>query len=305
MLPVFAAPALLAPLPGATRFPSGKAAAIRAALAGAPVRFHDAAPASTRELTSVHEERWVEAILSGAAPPPAWRRIGLPAGPATVARALASVGATLAAARAALGHGAAASLAGGAHHAMPGHGAGFSVFNDLAVAAATLLAERRVRRVLVVDLDVHQGDGTAVCLAGEPRAFTFSMHAERNFPARKAASDRDVGLPDGTGDDAYLDILARELPALFDRGRPDLVLYQAGVDVHADDPLGRLALSDAGLGARDQLVAEACRQRGVPVAVTMGGGYGPDAPAVARRHAATILHIAHAVRMVGEPAPGS
>jgi acetoin utilization deacetylase AcuC-like enzyme len=167
------------------------------------------------------------------------------------------------------------------------------VFNDLALAARRLLAEGRVRRLLVIDLDVHQGDGTAVCLAGEPRAFTFSVHAAKNFPVRKAESSRDVPLADGTGDDAYLEVLKAELPALFEAASPDIVLFQGGVDCHEGDRLGRLALSDAGLQARDAMVAAACRARGVPMAATLGGGYG-DPEVIGARHARGLMAQAKA-----------
>ncbi|MFQ3665769.1 MAG: hypothetical protein SNJ79_07015, partial [Sphingomonadaceae bacterium] len=201
-----------------------------------------------------------------------------------------------------LRHGFAANLAGGSHHAMPDTGAGYCVLNDLAVAAAVLLRAGRLRRLLILDLDVHQGDGTAVCLAGREGAFTFSLHAEKNFPARKARSSRDVGLPDGCDDTRYLEVLARELPALFEASRPELVLVQAGVDVHADDALGRLGLSDRGIVARSRLVRDACRARGVPVAATLGGGYG-DPDVIGRRHLAAILALSHFEPPPCEPSP--
>ena len=226
--------------------------------------------------------------------PPAWppateRRIGFPVTPAVARRTLAVAGGTYAAACHALAHGFAANGAGGSHHALPDGGAGYCVTNDLAIAANRLLAEGRVDRILIVDLDVHQGDGTAAIFAGRHEVATFSMHAAKNFPVRKARSTRDVELPDGMGDADYLAILAAELPPLFDAHRPGLVLFQAGVDPHADDRLGRLALSDAGLAARDALVIRACRTRGVPVASTLGGGYAADRMTVARRHAAGLI----------------
>jgi acetoin utilization deacetylase AcuC-like enzyme len=193
---------------------------------------------------------------------------------------------------AALEAGFAANVAGGSHHAMPDGGAGYCVLNDLAVTAAGLLDRGLVQRLLVIDLDVHQGDGTAVCLAGRTGAFTFSIHAERTFPARKARSSRDVGLPDGAGDAAYLETLAAELPDLFTTVRPQLVLVQAGVDPHADDRLGRLALSDDGLAARDGMVHAACRAAGVPLVVTLGGGYDADLGRLGLRHARSLLALA-------------
>jgi acetoin utilization deacetylase AcuC-like enzyme len=162
------------------------------------------------------------------------------------------------------------------------------VFNDLAVAAHRLLAEGDVRRILIVDCDVHQGDGTASLLTGREDIATYSIHAEKNFPARKARSTLDVPLPDGTGDTAYLDALAATLPPLIERFRPDLILYQAGVDCHADDKLGRLALTDKGLHERDAFVGTLASRHGLPLASTPGGGYGADKAAIAARHAATI-----------------
>ncbi len=286
-------PGYAVPLPAGHRLPMSKHEATRDALAQAGVRFEAPAEASRGLLLEAHAETYVDQVLGACVPAAIERRIGFAVTAAVARRSRLSVGGTLAAARAALDHGFAANVAGGSHHAMPGHGAGYCVLNDLAVAARALLrAGGRVRRLLILDLDVHQGDGTAVCLAGEPRAFTFSIHAEKNFPARKARSDRDVGLADGTGDDAYLDMLGAELPGLFEQSRPDLLLVQAGVDVHADDRLGRLALSDAGIVARSRLVAEAARARGVPVAATLGGGYDADVRRLGRRHAAALLALA-------------
>jgi acetoin utilization deacetylase AcuC-like enzyme len=247
-------------------------------------------PAGRGNLLRVHRADYVDAVLEARVPPAIERRIGFPITPEMATRAQLAVGGTIAAVGQALSEGVGINLAGGAHHAMPEGGAGYCVFNDLAVAAAWAL-DGLIERLLVVDLDVHQGDGTAMCLAEVPGAFTFSIHAEKNFPARKARSDRDVALPDGTGDDAYLDALAAELPGLFDAARPDLVLVQAGVDVHADDRLGRLALTDAGIAARSALVRHACRAAGVPMAATMGGGY--DDPArLGQRHAMALMHLA-------------
>ena len=166
------------------------------------------------------------------------------------------------------------------------------MFNDLAVTANRLLAEGDARRVLIVDCDVHQGDGTASLMAGREDVFTLSFHAEKNFPARKARSSLDVALPDGTGDDAYLDALAEHLPGVLDRFDPDIVLYQAGVDPHANDKLGRLALSDEGLVKRDRFVLGEARRRGLPLASALGGGYGTDQREVAARHARSMLAMA-------------
>ena len=191
-----------------------------------------------------------------------------------------------------LDHGYAANSAGGSHHALADTGAGYCVFNDLAIAANRLLAEGDARRILIVDLDVHQGDGTAVLLAGREDVFTLSVHSERNFPTRKARSNRDIALPDGIEDDAYLAILDEVLREILPRFEPDLLLYQAGVDPHADDRLGRLALSDAGLEKRERMVIRRARDRGIPVASALGGGYGRDHRAVALRHARSMIAMA-------------
>ncbi len=247
-------------------------------------------PAPRDWLALAHDPAYVAAILEQTAGPEIMRRIGLPLSPALAQRSRLAVAGTVLAGRLALADGIACNTAGGSHHAGFAHGAGFCVFNDVAVAARVLLAEGRVARVLVVDLDVHQGDGTAEILAGDSAVFTFSMHCERNYPVRKQKSDLDVGLDEGVGDAAYLALLARHLPALLARVLPDLVFYNAGVDPHGDDRLGKLALSDAGLLARERLVVGACRRAGVPLATVVGGGYGADVDALARRHA--LVHRA-------------
>jgi acetoin utilization deacetylase AcuC-like enzyme len=193
-----------------------------------------------------------------------------------VERSRRTSGATIAAARAALEEGTAANLAGGTHHAFRDRGEGFCVFNDSAIAARVLQAEGRVRRVLVIDCDVHQGNGTAAIFRDDPTVFTFSIHGANNFPFRKEASDLDVELPDGTGDRIYLDQLERGLGEALARAAADLAIYLAGADPYFDDRLGRLALTKQGLLGRDRMVFEACEQAGVPVAVTMAGGYARD-----------------------------
>ena len=257
-----------------------------------PLTEHAPQPMPREWLEAVHCPDYVDQVLRAAVPPEKERRIGFPVTDRIAARVRHTNGGTWLAARLAMRHGYAANSAAGSHHALHDTGAGYCVFNDLAVAAHRLLAEGQARRVLVVDLDVHQGDGTASLLAGRADAFTFSMHAERNFPVRKARSGLDVALPDGLGDDGYLAELARHLPGLLDRFAPGLVLYQAGVDPHADDRLGRLALSDAGLAARDTMVLREARSRGIPVASALGGGYGEDPRAVAARHAASMIAMA-------------
>jgi acetoin utilization deacetylase AcuC-like enzyme len=188
--------------------------------------------------------------------------------------------------------GVAANLAGGTHHSFSHRGEGYCVFNDIAVAARVLLRERRIGRALVVDLDVHQGNGTAAIFAGDPAVFTFSMHGASNFPFRKETSDLDVALPDGVEDDAYLAQLAEHLPALIARQRPDIVFYLAGADPYEGDRLGKLKLTFDGLAARDTLVFDACQSAGLPVAVSMGGGYAPEVDAIVRIHANTLREAA-------------
>jgi acetoin utilization deacetylase AcuC-like enzyme len=247
-----------------------------------------------RWLEAAHSPDYVAAVLAAKVAPEIERRIGFAVTDEVARRAVLSPGGTWLAAKLAMEHGFAANAAGGSHHALPDSGAGYCVFNDLAVAALRLLGEGDVQRILIVDLDVHQGDGTAVILAGREDVTTLSLHAERNFPVRKAPSTLDIGLADGTGDEAYLETLGPALDMMIDQSRPDLILYQAGVDVHHDDKLGRLALTDAGIAVRDAMVARRARALGVPIASAMGGGYGNDLQAVAARHAATMRALAAA-----------
>lgn len=259
------------------------------ALAG-PEGFHRPDLIDLESLLLVHDEAYVQGVLELTLPADLVRRIGLPNSESVATRARAATGGTLLTARLALKRGLACNTAGGSHHAAADSGSGFCVFNDVAVAARRLLHEGAIGKALVVDLDVHQGDGTARIFADDPAVFTFSMHAEKNFPARKAVSDLDVELADGTGDVAYLAKLADILPALLDRERPDLVFFNAGVDPHADDKLGRLSLSDEGLARREAYVLDCCLARRIPLAGVIGGGYDPDLDRLAQRHA--ILHRA-------------
>ncbi len=271
-------------------FPMDKYALLPGALAAAGQTLAVAAPppmpAAWAE--AVHDPDYVAAVLAAAVPPAMERRIGIRVTSAVVRRSLLVAGGTHAAALHALAHGWAANGAGGSHHAGPDGGAGYCVLNDLAIAANRLVAEGAVARILILDLDVHQGDGTALIMAGRSDVFTLSIHAARNFPVRKARSHRDIALDDGVGDADYLAVLAEALGTAFSQWRPGLVLLQAGVDPHREDRLGRLALSDVGLAARDAAVAQACARAGVPLAVTLGGGYG-DPAVVAARHAATLI----------------
>jgi acetoin utilization deacetylase AcuC-like enzyme len=246
------------------------------------------APAVTEgELALVHTPAYIASILEGTAAPAVLREIGFPWSPAMAQRAVRSVGATVAAARSAMQNGIAANLAGGTHHAYAHKGGGFCVFNDLAVAARVMQAEwgrtrlpdgspRPALQVAVVDLDVHQGNGTAHVFQGDASVFTLSLHGEKNFPFRKEASDLDIGLPDGCTDPEYLSTLEHALQELELRFEPDIVFFLAGADPHEGDRLGRLKLSAQGLYARDQKVLDWCSKRRLPVVVTMGGGYGHD-----------------------------
>jgi acetoin utilization deacetylase AcuC-like enzyme len=289
--PDYVAPAA----PGST-FPHDKYGMVMLALAemGAEMEVHAPEIMPRAWIEAVHDPAYGAQVLSCTVPPEKERRIGFPITPRVSRRSQLSPGGTWLAARLALRHGFAANSAGGSHHALSDTGAGYCVFNDLAIAANRLIAEGDVERVLVLDLDVHQGDGTAALTAGRDDIFTLSIHAEKNFPARKARSTIDVGLPDGTGDADYLAALAEVLPGALDDFRPELILFQAGVDAHEEDKLGRLALTDAGLEARDLYVAGAARARGVPIASALGGGYGADRMAVARRHARTMMTLARA-----------
>lgn len=288
-LPIVHHPDYVAPLRAGHSFPMSKYGYLRLGLERrglmAPGSWLAPAPAPAAMLRLVHDTGYVDRALSLTLSAEEVRRIGLPQTEQVVRRArLAAAGATLAA-RLALEHGLACNGAGGSHHAGPMGGAGYCVFNDVAVATATLLAEGRVGRVLVVDADVHQGDGTAAIFAGDPRVFTLSVHAQKNFPARKVASSLDVGLEDGTMDGAYLAALGAALDTALAAVQPDLVFYNAGVDVHLADRLGRLGLSDGGIRARDRLVLTTLRARGLPTVGVLGGGYDADPAVVAERHA--------------------
>lgn len=257
---------------------------------------HCPEPAPRRWLEAAHDPQYVSQVLGCAVPRDIERRIGFAITDDVAQRAQLSPGGTWLAARLALEHGFAANAAGGSHHALPSTGAGFCVFNDLAVAALRLTGEGTAARILIVDLDVHQGDGTATVLAGHDTIMTLSLHAAKNFPVRKARSTMDVELPDGLNDDAYMSALKPALDIMVDRAKPDLILYQAGVDVHRDDRLGRLKLSDDGLRRRDEMVAGKALECGIPIASTMGGGYGADTAAIALRHAAVIQRLASMYR---------
>ncbi len=263
-------------LPEDHRFPAPKYTLLREQLLArailTPQELHPSPLATRDAVTLAHTTQYFDAIYNGSIDPKIMRQIGLPWSFDLVQRSLAAVGGTLCAADEALDSGFSGNLAGGTHHAMADAGQGFCVFNDIAVVILNLLKEQCIFRAAVIDLDVHQGNGDAAILGNHPEVFTFSMHGQKNFPFRKVASTLDVGLPDNTGDEEYMQALEQSLPDVF-AFQPDLILYQAGVDPLAEDRLGRLALTLDGLAARDRLVLSECRDRGIPVCLTLGGGY--------------------------------
>jgi len=290
---LFYADQFVLPLPEGHRFPMEKYSRLRERLAASgqfgPDDFLVPDAASDDEILHAHDDAYLRHVVGGTLDAAEQRRIGFPWSAQMVERSRRSAGATLAACRAALAEGCAANLAGGTHHAHRDFGSGFCVFNDAAIAALTMRAEARVRRVAIIDCDVHQGDGTAAILAGEPDVFTFSIHGAKNFPFRKARSDLDIELPDATGDETYLDALRRGLVVVFEHISPELVIYLAGADPYRDDRLGRLALSIDGLAARDALVLTECAVRQIPVAVAMAGGYARQIDDTVTIHANTVL----------------
>ncbi len=297
---LFYADHFVLPLPEGHRFPMEKYARLRERLMGSGLfgadDFHVPEAASDSELLRAHDAGYVQRVVRGTLDKNDIRRIGFPWSEAMVERSRRSAGATLAACRAALEDGCAANLAGGTHHAFRDRGEGFCVFNDAAVAALAMRAEGKVERVAIIDCDVHQGNGTAAILASRPECFTFSIHGARNYPFDKETSDLDVELPDGTGDDTYLTALQAALGPVFARGKPDLVIYLAGADPYEDDRLGRLKLTKAGLAERDQLVFDKVRQRGLPIAIAMAGGYARQIDDTVEIHANTVCAAARHFR---------
>lgn len=253
------------------------------------VTLHEPVSASDEALRRVHCPDYIERVRRGTLSVQEQRRIGFPWSEAMARRARRTVGGTIAALDAALeGDGIAVNLAGGTHHAGFDRGGGYCIFNDAVVASRHVQAEGRARRVLIVDLDVHHGNGTAELVAGDETIFAFSMHDAKNYPAIKPASDLDVPLPPGTDDARYLDLLAAHWPRAVAMARPDAVLYLAGADPYIGDRLGQLALTKAGLAQRDRFVLEACRRLGLPLAVAMAGGYAPDVEDIVDIHAETV-----------------
>jgi len=280
------------PLPKGHRFPIAKYRRLRErALAEGVLRpdeIHIAPPASDADILRAHDADYLHRVVTGTLTPQEIRRIGFPWSPQLVERSRRSAGATLAAARAALVEGVGINLAGGTHHASTDHGEGFCLFNDVAIAVRALTHEGKLGCALIIDLDVHQGNGTASILRDDPHAFTLSLHGANNFPFRKAASDLDVPLPDGTGDEEYLHALKEALDRAFRACYPTLAFYLAGADPYHSDRLGRLALTKAGLAVRDCMVFTYCRREQVPVVVVMGGGYAKYLDDIVDIHLGTI-----------------
>lgn len=261
------------------------------------VVFEEAPHTTDGVLALAHHPDYIHRVTAGVLSADEQKAIGFPWSPEMVERSRRSAGATMAACRSAIGEGVAVNLAGGTHHAHSDRGQGFCVFNDAAIAARLMQAERRVSRVAIVDLDVHQGDGTASILANDESVFTLSLHGERNYPFEKAISDLDIALPDGTGDADYLRQLEQALAQMFSRFDPQLLIFLAGADPHEGDRLGRLQLSMAGMAARDTMVMEAARTRGLPVAIAMAGGYGRNIDDTVAVHLQTISIAARYHRM--------
>lgn len=280
------------PLPEGHRFPMLKYSRLRERVAVAgilpPESLCVPEGATDEQLTLVHTPEYLDKVKYGTLSQQEVRRIGFPWSPGLVERSRRSVGGTISAGRTALEKGRAVNLAGGTHHAFPDHGEGFCVFNDVAVAARSLQAEGLVKRVVILDCDVHQGNGTAACLDGDASIFTFSIHGAKNFPFRKYPSDLDISLPDCTEDDQYLQTLRNALYMALKAARADLAIYLAGADPFDGDRLGRLALTKAGLAERDRMVYAACERFGLPVATVMAGGYARNISDIVDIHFQTI-----------------
>ncbi|MGL5941816.1 MAG: histone deacetylase family protein [Waterburya sp.] len=287
-------PDYVASLPDAHRFPMPKFKILRDLLLKDRVveleQIYQPELPALELIQLVHTPEYVQAYCQGTLDAKAQRRIGLPWSEALAHRTCIAVGGTILAAKLALKYGCACNTAGGTHHAFPSYGSGFCIFNDLAIAAKVLQHQGLVSKILIVDLDVHQGDGTAYIFQDDDSVLTFSMHCEANFPGRKQKSDLDVSLPIGLDDDGYLQILASHLSDLLTQVNPDLVLFDAGVDTHVSDRLGKLSLTDRGIYRRERMVLSTCKASGYPIAGVIGGGYSQDISALVYRH--SLLHRA-------------
>lgn len=293
-LPIVYHPDYVAPLPEGHRFPMLKFRLLYETLleggVARPPQFHFPTHPQIEWLELVHESDYIQAYCNGTLDLKVQRRIGLPWSRGLVNRTCIAVGGTILTAKLALSQGLACNTAGGTHHAFPSYGSGFCIFNDLAIASRVLQKEGLINKVLIVDLDVHQGDGTAFIFANDDSVFTFSMHCEVNFPGTKQKSDLDVPLPRGMEDDEYLQILGKYLPDLLSEVKPDLVLYDAGVDPHKGDKLGKLALTDTGIFRREMQVLSTCVAGGYPIACVIGGGYCNEMNDLVYRH--SLVHRA-------------
>jgi acetoin utilization deacetylase AcuC-like enzyme len=289
-LRVFYSDRLTIPLPPGHRFPIAKYRMLRETLVASGVLREDeiyASPLATREdAVLAHSESYVDGIISGTIDPMIIKRIGFPWTEGLVARSFATVGGCVSAARSALENGISGNLAGGTHHAHRDAGEGYCVFNDIAVSFLRLKADGLIRKAAIIDLDVHQGNGNSSILGGRDDIFIFSMHGAKNYPFRKIPSTLDLNLADGTGDAEYLALLREHLPSVLDFN-PDIVFYQAGVDPLREDVLGKLSLTHDGLMERDRLVLDACRQRLIPVSISMGGGYANPIELTVQAHVGT------------------
>jgi acetoin utilization deacetylase AcuC-like enzyme len=293
-LPVVYHPDYVTPLPDGHRFPMPKFGLLKDLLLRDrvidPSQLYQPGAPPQEWLELVHTSDYVSAYCTGTLDAKAQRRIGLPWSPGLVKRTCTAVGGTILTAKLALQHQISCNTAGGTHHAFPNYGSGFCIFNDVAIALKVLQHQGLIRTALIVDLDVHQGDGTAFIFQDNPDIFTFSMHCGVNFPARKQRSDLDVPLAENMGDEEYLALLRSHLPNLLAQHQPDLVIYDAGVDVHHADTLGKLALTDSGIFERDRTVLSSCKMANIPVACVIGGGYSHDIHALVYRH--SLLHRA-------------
>ncbi len=293
---IFYSDHLLVSLPDGHRFPMPKYGLLHQRVVAArlpEVELSPAGPASDEQLLRVHTPEYLDKVLRGQLDGREMRRIGFPWSPQLVQRSRYAVGGTIDACRAALQDGWGANLAGGTHHAYAEHGEGYCVFNDVAVAARAMQAERRAQRIVFLDLDVHQGNGSAAIFADDPSVFTFSVHGAKNFPFHKEKSDLDIALPDGSSDDVFLDAVRSGVPEAIRQARAGLAIYIAGADPYVDDRLGRLAMTKAGLAQRDRLVFDHCSKAGLPVAIVMGGGYARQVEDVVDIHLQTLRIAAY------------
>ena len=296
------------PLPPGHRFPMAKYAQLRARVTAEglldPKDLHVPEAANDEQLLTVHTPDYLDKVVHGKLSEREIRRIGFPWSLELVERSRRSVGGTLAACRSSLRHGIAANLAGGTHHAFPDHGEGFCVFNDVAVAIRSLQRSGDIRSAVVIDCDVHQGNGTAAIFQRDDTVFTFSMHADHNFPFHKEHSDLDVPLADDTGDSTYLALLEESLTRVLSLARFDLAVYVAGADTYAGDRLGKMHLSKAGLRARDRWVLAACHEAQVPAAIVMGGGYARDVDDIVDIHLGTLAEAVEVLNTTHPEAGG-